>query len=178
MSVAPDSLIGDSGLRQLEVFAEYAPKGDFVEIGVYKGGSAWVLNKICERQGRTLHLFDTFEGIPFIEEIDKGFVNVGHFRWPYEKIVELFKEQPNVKIYKGVFPETMPKGLDNIAFVHVDCDIYRTMKDIIEIFPPIMATGGMMYFDDYGNCKAGVKAVNEGLSNAIVMGAQAVWYKK
>ena len=42
-------------------------EGDIAEVGVYKGGTAKL---ICEAKGnRVLHLFDTFTGIPNIQEI-------------------------------------------------------------------------------------------------------------
>ena len=42
--------------------------GDIAEVGVYKGGSA---KMICSAKGdKHLHLFDTFEGLPKVEDID------------------------------------------------------------------------------------------------------------
>jgi nitroreductase len=44
--------------------------GAFAEVGVYKGASAKL---ICEAKGdKTLHLFDTFEGLPTASEHDPG----------------------------------------------------------------------------------------------------------
>jgi len=51
----PISCISKHNIETLLKYANKAPSGDFVEIGVYKGGSAWHLNNICENQGRTLH---------------------------------------------------------------------------------------------------------------------------
>ena len=42
--------------------------GDIAEVGVYKGGSAKI---ICSAKGdKSLHLFDTFEGLPKVDDID------------------------------------------------------------------------------------------------------------
>jgi len=38
--------------------------GDVAEVGVYKGGTARLLAKTFERTGKTVHLFDTFSGMP------------------------------------------------------------------------------------------------------------------
>ena len=47
--------------------------GDIAEVGVYKGGTAKL---ICMNKGdKTLHLFDTFEGIPEV------FINNNRRKW-------------------------------------------------------------------------------------------------
>ena len=44
-------------------------KGDMAEVGVFQGGSAKI---ICEaKKSSKLHLFDSFEGLPEVSEIDK-----------------------------------------------------------------------------------------------------------
>src|SRR3989344_4846708 len=43
-------------------------KGDIAEVGTYQGGSSKI---ICEAKGkRALHLFDTFEGLPELSNLD------------------------------------------------------------------------------------------------------------
>ena len=64
------SLIPAPDLAQMLHYAATAPNGAFVEVGVYKGGSARELYGIAERQGRTLWLFDTFTGHPAPSEHD------------------------------------------------------------------------------------------------------------
>ena len=71
----------DAGLFDVEacqlsalVDATAKIEGDMAEVGTYKGGSAKI---ICEVKGdRPLHLFDTFGGIPEVEEIDAGMFSV------------------------------------------------------------------------------------------------------
>jgi len=46
--------------------------GDVAEVGVYKGGTARLLAKTFERTGKTVHLFDTFSGMPPSEGKDAG----------------------------------------------------------------------------------------------------------
>jgi hypothetical protein len=63
------------GIREMHniykiVKQTYKIDGDIAEFGVYKGGSARI---IAESKGtKSLHLFDTFEGMPTVnEKIDK-----------------------------------------------------------------------------------------------------------
>ena len=58
------SLLSPEQLEDLAQLARSAPAGAFVEVGVYRGGSARVLCDIAQEQGRTLYLFDTFAGHP------------------------------------------------------------------------------------------------------------------
>lgn len=170
----PMSLIDEPGIQKLIKVAQGVPAGDFVEIGVFKGGSAWYLDMICENQGRTLHLFDTFEGMPYSDAIDV--CPVGMFKGDHDEVSALF---PKAKIYMGVFPETLPDDLMNIAFIHVDCDQYRTAKAAVELMPPRMVSGGIMYIDDYGNIPGVKKAVDAAFKVFDVpAGGRAIWRKR
>jgi len=52
------------------------PPGCFVEVGVYRGGTALHLHEIADRQLRQLHLFDTFSGMPYQGSDDKHAVGI------------------------------------------------------------------------------------------------------
>ena len=165
------SSISSLALMTMSHMAAVSPPGDFVEVGVYKGGSAAWLMPIAVGRRATLHLFDTFTGMPYSCEHDE--LCTGHFsETDYETIVKSF---PKAKVYKGVFPETLPNDLFNIAFVHVDCDQYQSVKACIEHLKPRLVEGGLLYFDDYTFVKGAKMAVDELLSNVQVLGAHAVW---
>lgn len=140
--------------------AAEAPPGCFVEVGVYLGGSAELLYDITERQGRTLHLFDTFTGIPFQGKLDSHIV--GDFNSAGQEI-RLQQALPNARIHKGIFPQTLPENLQDIAFVHADGDQYQTTADILQHLYPRLVPGGMIVFDDYGTpmCHGCTAAVDE-----------------
>jgi len=64
-------------------------KGEFAEVGVYKGGSAKIL---CETRGeKSLHLFDTFSGLPEKTKEDYQRFNTGNFTSSIEETA-LFKK--------------------------------------------------------------------------------------
>jgi len=155
------SLIAPDGLDALCSRAVRSPPGDFVEVGVYQGGSALRLYRIAEAQGRTLHLFDTFTGHPAVDEIDHH--RVGQYGKDAITPSALQELLPNARIYPGVFPDTLPDGLDGVAFVHADADLYASTLAICRLIPERMVNGGVMYFDDYGygDCPGCTKAVDE-----------------
>ena len=123
--------------------------GDVAEVGVYQGGSAKL---ICEAKGdRPLHLFDTFEGLPDLCEVDdpKQF-HKGEFLVSLEFVKDYLKEYPNVHFYKGLFPSTAePVKSKKFSFVHLDVDLYESTLNCIEFFYPRMSSGGIIISHDY-----------------------------
>jgi len=114
-----------------------------VEVGVFNGGSAWYLAEAARIKGDELHLFDTFSGIPFHDPNDSNVT--GEFPGSYESVLEAI---PDAHFHVGIFPETMPTDLKSVSFVHCDCDQYRSVRPVIDIFWPLLVPGGVMAFDD------------------------------
>lgn len=127
-------------------------KGEVAEVGVYKGGASRIIAK--RLPSKTVHLFDTFEGIPYIEDDDYSF-KVGDFKINgvdlHKQVKNTLSDCPNVRIYKGIFPNTLqPYHNRTFCFVHADADVYQSTKDICEFFYPRLVVGGLIIFDDYG----------------------------
>lgn len=155
----PYSLLTQASLDSLEALARSAPKGAFAEVGVYCGGSAAVLYRVAQEQGRELFLYDTFKGTPFHREGLDGNRKGSFADTDFLEIIRLF---PKATITRGIFPASaIPMG--PVAFVHADADQYDSTKAICEHFPPLMVEGGMILFDDYGvgGCDGCTKAVDE-----------------
>lgn len=147
----------------MSVLASASPPGCLVEVGVYKGGSAWHLAKIAAIQNRTLHLFDTFSGIPFSDEVDNH--HEGDFA--DTSLVAVRAAIPDAVFHVGEFPATLPDDLVGIAFVHVDCDQYRSTQDAIACLFPRIVVRGVMLFDDYDCTRGATLAVQEAFGNAV-----------
>jgi hypothetical protein len=137
-------------------FAECSPRGDFVEVGVYRGGSASVLYEISQIQHRLLYLYDTFEGIPFSGPDDTH--QVGDFS-DCDGAEAIHCAMPEAIVQKGVFPrdQTIPK---QIAFAHLDCDQYQSYRESLDIIIPRMVRWGIIMCDDYALAGA-AKAIDE-----------------
>ena len=153
----PGSLIDPATVQWMCGLAERTPQGCFVEVGVYKGGAAWHLAKVAQRQGRSIYLYDTFTGIPFRDEIDAH--AVGDFS---DTSVEAVREAiPYASVVPGLFPGTLLAGTPGVAFAHIDVDQYRSTREAILALSPLMVEGGIMVFDDYGVLVSATTAVNE-----------------
>lgn len=154
-------------LYQLARNAAQLP-GNAAEVGVYQGGSARILTEVFSDAGKTVKLFDTFEGMP---RVDAGLDlhKEGDFNdTSVEKVEKQLEGLANFQIFKGLFPETgKPVESENFCMAHVDVDIYKSAKDCCEFFYPKLVSGGVMVFDDYGEptCPGARKAVDEFFEN-------------
>lgn len=154
--MSPDTLLGQIAIESICSIASACPPGCFVEFGVYKGGSAWHLARLAEEQGREIHLYDTFTGIPYREDFDNHLV--GDFAdTDYETVCAAI---PYARVHKGVFPDTLV-AMPPVAFAHIDADQYRSIKAAIEVLGPLMVKGGAMVFDDVPCLVGSTRALNE-----------------
>jgi hypothetical protein len=137
-------------------------KGDIAEIGVYQGGSARL---ICKYKGdRHLHLFDTFEGLPELNQFDtSNEFHKGQFNNTSTSLIaKLLKDYPNVHIHRGYFPATSgPVENKTFSLVNLDVDLYQTTKDALDFFYPRMEKGGIIMSHDYINADGVRKAFDD-----------------
>ncbi|MCX5646868.1 MAG: class I SAM-dependent methyltransferase [Phycisphaerae bacterium] len=147
-----------------------ALEGDVAEVGVYRGGSARLLANTLRGSGKTLHLFDTFTGLP-PSDPKRDIYQEGHFGDTTEdEIARYLADMAYVRIYSGLFPKTgYVIASTRFCLVHVDVDIYRSVKDCCEFFYPLLVRGGVIVFDDYGFVKTpgARQAVDEFFSTQI-----------
>ena len=132
--------------------------GDFAEIGVYQGASAKL---ICEAKGaeKTLHLFDTFTGLPTSAEQDRGVHFEGEFACSLESVQGYLQGYPGVHYWPGLFPKSAEGAVPDdrkFAFVHCDVDLYESTLACLNYFYPRLIPGGAFLSHDY-SILAGVK---------------------
>lgn len=155
----PPSIITSENIGIMLFYASITD-GAIVEIGVYKGGSAWHLAKLC----RPLFLYDTFDGLPCQGDFDGN--SLGEFS---DTSIDQVKDAiPTANVIKGVFPKSLI-DMPEVGFVHADADQYESTIDICEYMPPLMKEGGIIYFDDYAvpGCEGCTKAVDGVFGNLV-----------
>lgn len=151
------STLGEASLVDLVARAAACPAGPFVEVGVWRGGSAARLHALAVEQGRALHLFDTFCGIPHACDLDKHVV--GDFA---DTSIALVRSLcPQAEIWPGIFPDTLPSGLSNIAFAHIDVDQFESVLDATQTLFPRMVAGGVLWYDDWPHLSGARAAILE-----------------
>lgn len=132
--------------------------GDVVECGVYRGGSAAILARRAthSRLGRTVWLFDVFQGMPPATERDGPAADswVGNLRSSPRRVERLLRrtgtDMSRVRIVPGLFQDTFPTvGIAQIALLNIDADWYESVKLCLENFYDAVAPGGIVTIDDY-----------------------------
>lgn len=158
--------------------------GDFVECGVWRGGSAMAAAlafKMCGDERRDLHLFDTFEGMsrPSIYDVVTGTGKVrtmkeGDLRAPIDDVVANMRstgyDMARVHFHPGLVEKTLPaEAPAKIAVLRLDTDFYESTKHELETLWPRVAPGGFLIIDDYGHWAGVKKAVDEYFGPAIFL---------
>jgi O-methyltransferase len=137
--------------------------GAIAELGVYRGGGAKLISRF-KPDHVPLHLFDTFEGMPDVSDVDlyrKGDLSDVSI----DDVKDHLKEFSNVYFHKGIFPGTtveMPNDAE-FCFVHLDADIYESTLSGLEYFYPRLKKGGVLISHDYAtiSCPGVRKAFEE-----------------
>jgi O-methyltransferase len=136
--------------------------GEVAECGVYKGGTAKILAELV--QDRPLHLFDTFSGMPETDA-SRDLHKAGDFAdTSLESVRAYLAGHTNVDCIAGMVPQSLEvvRGR-KFSFVHIDLDIYSSIKAACEFFYPRLERGATVLFDDYGypSCPGARAAVDE-----------------
>jgi rfaE bifunctional protein nucleotidyltransferase chain/domain len=136
--------------------------GDIADLGTYRGGTSLILRRLSP--DKNLHLFDTWAGNPFDDEMCHH--KKGEWSSSLDDCKLLVGEDKLTHYHQGVFPNVLPDVFQEFCFVYVDVDTYQSTKDAIDFFWPHIVPGGKMFFDDYGwePCAGVKKAVDQVLS--------------
>lgn len=129
--------------------AKSISKGDFAEVGVFRGMSAEI---ICRVKGdkKNLWLFDTFEGMPQAGRESIMYAE-GTFRCSMDVVQARLSKWAGVHLVKGIFPQTADPIKDRtFAFIHLDADLYESMISSLKFFWPRLEPGGIILAHDYG----------------------------
>ncbi|HEX6189996.1 MAG TPA: TylF/MycF/NovP-related O-methyltransferase, partial [Pyrinomonadaceae bacterium] len=157
--VRPFTLLTTEKLRSLKRLArlinDTGIAGDFVECGTYKGGSGGVLSS--EIGQRHLWLYDSFQGMPDVQEIDGRDAReaVGACRAEEANVIEILSAlgvpKTQYTIRKGYFAQTFQEPLpEKVALLHCDADWYDSVTLVLETFYPRIPKGGCIILDDFG----------------------------
>lgn len=159
--------------------------GDFVECGVWRGGSSMVMASTLMALGstnRTVHLYDTFRGMSRPTSEDVGRLDghaagarwqrdqrAGFNAWAYSPLEEVRRNvggigypADRVRYVPGEVETTIPQQApERIALLRLDTDWYSSTKHELTHLYPRLAPGGVLIVDDYGHWEGARKAVDE-----------------
>lgn len=140
-------------------------EGDIIEVGVYEGGSANIINNILtfNSSSKKLFLCDTFEGLKdSSEDINDCTLPNGAFASDFENVKNIFSNYENVKVIKGYFPESATEEIKESKFslVHLDVDTYLSTLNCLEFFYSKINKGGIIISHDYNSIPGVTRAID------------------
>ena len=150
--------------------------GAVVECGTWRGG---MIAGIAASFGdnRDYYLFDSFEGLPPAQDVDKDGHGVSAITWQANTDDNLRADESSaqqamrlsgashVHICKGWFNKTLPDYSGQpIAILRADGDWYESTMDILTHLYPYVVKGGVIILDDYYYWEGCSKAVHDFLS--------------
>jgi len=157
--------------------------GDFVECGVWRGGSSMLAARTFLQLGessRKLYLYDTFGGMSEPTDVDvsikgedartlwknsrKGDIST----WCYCPVGEVQENlystgytKKNVVFVKGKVEDTIPGEMpEQICILRLDTDLYEsTYHELVHLYPRL-SRSGILILDDYHYWQGAKKAVD------------------
>jgi len=142
-------------------------EGDIAEFGCQTGRTATAISAAMNlmRANKTLHLFDSFQGMPeSTHETDRENEHVKSGVWSKGELKGIspgqLKEKcrrylpdESIRIYEGWFSETLPKIPHGTKFsmLHIDCDLYLSALDVLDFLfqSQCVSEGAIFLFDDW-----------------------------
>jgi len=160
--------------------------GCLVECGTWRGGAVGMMALAHLSSGqpwRTIHLFDSFEGLPEPDHTADGSASIeyaggraegqlesiGQCVGPLEDNQDLLGEiigypRDLTHYHVGWFQDTVPAAasyIDSIALLRLDGDWYESTKICLEVLFSKVSSGGIVVVDDYGKWPGCRRAVDE-----------------
>lgn len=186
-AVAPYTMTSPERLFALREAVRYIVAcnipGDVVECGVWRGGSMMAAARTLTDCGqlRTLHLFDTFQGMPPPGEVDRDYRGrqaadqlaaqdkATSYVWAYSSLDEVRRNlhstgypADRIRLVPGKVEETLPdQAPEQIALLRLDTDWYEsTYHELVHLYPRL-SVGGVLIVDDYGHWEGARRAVDQ-----------------
>jgi O-methyltransferase len=184
-------------LKCAKIILEKNIPGDFIETGVWRGGSTIFMRAILKAydvKDRNVWVADSFEGLPAPNEevypVDKGDLHhtIDYLKVTLETVKNNFSRygllDDQVKFLKGWFKDTLPVApIDKLALLRLDGDMYESTMDAMVNLYPKLSAGGFLIVDDYciETCKKAItdyRAANNIKEKLIDIDGKSVYWQK
>ena len=170
-----------------------AMEGDYLEFGVYEGGTFAAAYHLAQRYGlRSMRFFafDSFQGLPSPSGIDATpyqQFQQGQYALDLASFNRSLRRhgvpQARIRIVPGWYDETLNEttrvllGISTAAVVWIDCDLYRSAVPALRFVTPLVTPGTIIVFDDWyafrGDPRCGEqRAFREWLAQNPTIGVQ------
>lgn len=182
-------------------YIEKEIEGDFLEAGVWRGGSSIYAKGFMEAYALTnarVWLLDSFQGLPrqsrSLDDANANWHAHDYLAVPKEQVEDHFRRyllfDEHVKLVEGFFQESLPKLVQSgsltrpLAILRLDCDTYSGTLEVLCFLYESLHVGGYCIADDF-EIKESRRAVLDFLrgqnitSRIVPVGdGQAAWFEK
>jgi len=173
-------------LRAVDYVVGQPVDGDFVECGVWRGGSVMAMARRLrelDAADRTIWLYDTYEGMtaPTSADVeattgttaqqllDSTAIGDGNNVWCVAGIDDVRANVSStgypenlLRFVQGDVAKTLHSSVpERIALLRLDTDWYESTRVGLEVLYPRLSIGGVCILDDYGHWQGARKAVDE-----------------
>lgn len=169
------TMIGSARLDNIEMCVrdvlENSVPGDFIETGVWRGGSAIFMRamlRVCGCTDRIVWAADSFEGMPAPQSRSDGWdlSGIELLSVSLEEVQRNFSRfgllDDQVRFLKGWFCDTLPAApIDKLAILRLDGDLYHSTMDALNNLYHKVSRGGYVIVDDYLGWPACRNAVHD-----------------
>jgi hypothetical protein len=137
--------------------ATRAIEGDYVEIGVYKGSSAYVALRYMQLAGvkRQCHFLDTFSGFDYDNAASSGdrVWYKSHNEASQDAVEKLLARftVPHQVIKSNIITDSLPAPITQIAVCNIDVDMYEAVGAALAKVAPLVVEGGIIIAEDQGH---------------------------
>jgi len=141
------------GLQQARRRPKFA-KELILEFGVCSGTTITTIANLVGRQ-HVVFGFDSFEGLPARWRVGWPWGPQFKRKGAFNRKGRLPKVPSNVRLVKGWFDVTLKEFLatykGEVAFVHVDSDLYQSAKTVLTLLATRITKGTVLQFDQFYN---------------------------
>lgn len=127
-------------------------EGVIVECGSWQGGSSANLSLICKLTNRKLLIYDSFQGLPISQAVDRQQYETGDFCGSLETVkknIERYGAIECCEFVEGWFDQTLP-GLDSpVLLAFLDVDLELSLETCVRYIWPHLTERGYIFIDEY-----------------------------
>jgi O-methyltransferase len=139
-------------LKLLEMPPE--EKGMVVECGTWKGGSAVNLSLVCRIVGRKLRIYDSFQGLPPGDDMDREavFYEAGDYCGTLDEVRSNLQRYGAIEVcefVQGWFDDTLPSLNEPVALAFVDVDLEASLTTCVRALWANLTPRGYIFIDEF-----------------------------
>jgi O-methyltransferase len=122
-----------------------------LEAGCFKGGSTAKLSLATKLIGRKLLVYDSFEGLPDVMDVEKDRFSQGEYSGALEEVKKNVGSYGSLEVcefIRGWFDQTMPNLTEPVVVAFVDVDLRDSLETCLTYIYPRLVPGGAIFSHD------------------------------